>query len=639
MKNQTKIIISLVSLFILSYTAIYSITELNKQQRVQIALDSHLDKLEIQYNTLIHHWKVTANAAYKSTIGMTKVMDIFNKLQTANENEKTILRKKLYKTMINKYIAMKTKGVSAYSFILPDQTAFLRMSNPQIFGDSVSSHYRVEYINKFKKPIYGYERGKITPSFRNAFPIFSKPSTTMEEKNDNYLGILIISFVSTGIEDYLSQVSKIDTHFLIRKDIFNKKEKEKKYFVNQYTQSNEHIDYLIATRSSEHSKESASAYINKNKQIKAKIYKDINKGKKFSLYTLNNSKATITSFYPIKNIKDKKTVAWIVSSENDTFIDMTLEGNLVIRVVSFFILLILVYFLYKILNQKEILDIQVKEKTNDLAKINRELEESEYELQLINENLEETIKKELDKNKHIQEQLFKSEKMASMGDMIGNIAHQWRQPLSIISTGATGMKMQKEFDTLSDEQFLDTCDLINDNAQYLSKTIDDFKNFIKGDREKAIFDLTENINSFLHLVEGSVKNHNLNIILDLKEDIKIDGYPNELTQCFINIFNNAKDVIKKQNYRYLFISTSIQNDKAIIKIKDNGGGIPRDVLPKIFEPYFTTKHKSQGTGLGLHMTYNLIVDGMGGTVEASNVSYDYDGKDYVGAEFEIILPI
>ena len=241
--------------------------------------------------------------------------------------------------------------------------------------------------------------------------------------------------------------------------------------------------------------------------------------------------------------------------------------------------------------------------------------------------------------KQKQKLLMSQEKLASMGDMIGNIAHQWRQPLSIISTGATGMKMQKEFDTLSDEQFLNTCDLINDNAQYLSKTIDDFRNFIKGDRDKKVFNLKDNINSFLHLVEGSVKNHNLNIILDLKEDIKIDGYPNELTQCLINIFNNAKDVIKKQNNRYLFISTLTQEDKAIIKIKDNGGGIPKDILPKIFEPYFTTKHQSQGTGLGLHMTYNLIVDGMGGTVEATNVEYEYDGENYVGAEFLITLPM
>ena len=240
-----------------------------------------------------------------------------------------------------------------------------------------------------------------------------------------------------------------------------------------------------------------------------------------------------------------------------------------------------------------------------------------------------------------EEQIIKSEKMASMGEMIGNIAHQWRQPLSVISTAATGMKMQKEFDTLSDELFKESCDIINDNAQYLSKTIDDFRDFIKGDRTKSIFNLKDDINSFINLVEGSIKSNHINIILNLEDDININGFRNELTQCLINIFNNSKDVlkdIKKQDDRLVFISTTKENNNAIITIKDSGGGVPEDIIKKIFEPYFTTKHKSQGTGLGLHMTYNLIVDGMNGNIEASNVNYIYENKKYIGAQFKISLP-
>ncbi len=246
-----------------------------------------------------------------------------------------------------------------------------------------------------------------------------------------------------------------------------------------------------------------------------------------------------------------------------------------------------------------------------------------------------------DKLHHKDELLAQQSKMVAMGEMIGNIAHQWRQPLSVISTGATGMKMLKEFGTLSDKQFNESCDIINENAQYLSKTIDDFKNFIKGDRIKDIFSLQECISGFLHLVDGSIKSHNIKMVLDLQEDIKIDGYQNELTQCFINIFNNAKDILveKEIEDKFIFISAFIEDNKAVIKMKDSGGGIPEDILPKIFDPYFTTKHKSQGTGLGLHMTYNLIVDGMNGTIEATNVDYKYDGKDYIGAELIISLSI
>ena len=238
-------------------------------------------------------------------------------------------------------------------------------------------------------------------------------------------------------------------------------------------------------------------------------------------------------------------------------------------------------------------------------------------------------------------QLMHSEKLAGMGEMIGNIAHQWRQPLSVISTVSTGMVMKQEFGMLKDEDILKNCNTINENAQYLSKTIDDFKNFIKGDRTKKIFNLTENINKFLHLVKGTIKTHNINIVLELNDEINIHGYENELIQCFINIFNNSKDALNENNVKnkILQISTKEEDNKVIIKIKDNAGGIPNDILPKIFEAYFTTKHESKGTGLGLNMTHKLIKEGMDGSINANNVSYKYDNIDCIGAEFTIILPI
>ncbi len=248
---------------------------------------------------------------------------------------------------------------------------------------------------------------------------------------------------------------------------------------------------------------------------------------------------------------------------------------------------------------------------------------------------------DISKEKDQELLLNQQSKMVAMGEMIGNIAHQWRQPLSIISTASTGMKMQKEYNILTDEEFATSCDAINDNAQYLSKTIDDFKNFIKGDRTKNIFNLEDDINSFLHLVEGSIKNNNINMILNIDSSISIDGYQNELIQCLINIYNNAKDILKENKIKnkLIFISTFIQNNQAVTQITDNAGGIPEDIISKIFEPYFTTKHQSQGTGLGLHMTYNLIVDGMGGTIEASNKTYKHENIEYTGAEFKISLPM
>jgi PAS domain S-box-containing protein len=240
-----------------------------------------------------------------------------------------------------------------------------------------------------------------------------------------------------------------------------------------------------------------------------------------------------------------------------------------------------------------------------------------------------------------QNMLLQQSKMASLGEMIGNISHQWRQPLSIISTGATGMQLQKEYGLLTDEMFIDTCNTINKNAQYLSKTIDDFKNFIKGERTLVEFNIYETIEQVLSLVESSTRNNYIDIVLDCEKDIFIKGYPNEFIQSIINIYNNSKDVLINlpEGERFFFITLKKHKESVILELKDNGGGVDEKILANIFEPYITIKHKSMGTGLGLNITYNFIVTGMHGTISVENESYVYNDKEYKGAKFKIMLSI
>ena len=239
-------------------------------------------------------------------------------------------------------------------------------------------------------------------------------------------------------------------------------------------------------------------------------------------------------------------------------------------------------------------------------------------------------------------QLFQQSKLASMGEMIGNIAHQWRQPLSIISTIATSYKAKKELNFEIDlNNLLEDMSKINTNVQYLSNTIDDFRNFISGNRKLTQFNLKDETEKFLHLVESSIKNHNINIITQAEENIVINGYPNELIQCYMNLFSNSKDAFKINSveHKYIFIKEYIEKEFAIIEFKDNAGGIDEKILSKIFEPYFTTKHKFKGTGIGLTMTYNLIVNGMNGKIEVENDKFEVNGKEYKGIEFKILVPL
>ena len=313
--------------------------------------------------------------------------------------------------------------------------------------------------------------------------------------------------------------------------------------------------------------------------------------------------------------------------------------------ITFGIIIIIIAFLlyrqYLLKHTNNYLQVEVKRRTTQLEKSNSVLNEKKNELYNLNQNLEIKIEDEIKKNKMIQEKLFKADKLASMGEMISNIAHQWRQPLSVISTLATGIKLQKEINSLKDEELIENMDLINKNAQYLSKTIDDFKNFIKGSKNTQYYNLTETIENFNSIITSSIKNKNIKLIFDLDNDIMIEGNPNQLIQCLINIFNNSKDALEEieQNEYLIFINTQKNKDKILLKIKDNAGGIPEDIFSKIYDPYFTTKHQSQGTGLGLHMTYRLITESMYGKIDASNVEFIYKNKNYKGVEFTLSFNI
>ena len=236
--------------------------------------------------------------------------------------------------------------------------------------------------------------------------------------------------------------------------------------------------------------------------------------------------------------------------------------------------------------------------------------------------------------------ILQQSKMASMGEMIGNIAHQWRQPLSIVSTCATGLMLRQETDMLSKEIIVEYCNIINNNAQYLSKTIDDFRNFSSSRREKSNFNFSENIKTFLNLISSLNIEHKIEIITNLDDSIMYYGSANELIQCYMNLFSNAKDAFSScKNQKYLFITTYLEDNRIHITFKDNGKGFQESIIKRVFEPYFTTKHQLQGTGIGLSMTYNLIVEGMMGSIRASNEEYKYKEKTLSGAQIHISIPL
>ncbi len=239
--------------------------------------------------------------------------------------------------------------------------------------------------------------------------------------------------------------------------------------------------------------------------------------------------------------------------------------------------------------------------------------------------------------------LDEQSKLAAMGEMIGNIAHQWRQPLSVISTSASSIKFKLDFDQTVDKDFMKhTSDKIVEQVIYLSKTIDDFRNFIKGDNTIEDISIKEVLENTFSLVDATIKNNYINLETNINDDLIIYGNKNELQQAIINIVNNAKDVLKdKVNHdedKFIFVSTKkIDENTLSLKIIDSGGGIENSVLNRIFEPYFTTKDENTGTGIGLSMVDKIIRERHQGEIKAYNESYEHNGKNYTGACFEIIF--
>ncbi|AXX89602.1 sensor histidine kinase [Arcobacter suis] len=235
--------------------------------------------------------------------------------------------------------------------------------------------------------------------------------------------------------------------------------------------------------------------------------------------------------------------------------------------------------------------------------------------------------------------LIQQSKMAQMGEMLENIAHQWRQPLSVITTSATGLKVQQEFSVLTNEELIESLDSIVKAAVHLSVTIDDFRNFYKNDKEKKSFNLRVAVEKSLTLLSSKFKNQEIEIKIEV-EDIEIYGFENELIQVFINILNNAKDELVKQDNqnRLIYIFAKKEKENISISFQDNAGGIKKELLAHIFENHFTTKEQEDGTGIGLYMS-KLIIDKINGEIKASNEMIIYNNKTYEGAKFNITIPL
>ncbi len=273
---------------------------------------------------------------------------------------------------------------------------------------------------------------------------------------------------------------------------------------------------------------------------------------------------------------------------------------------------------------------KLQKKEKELEALNKELErrveQKTKELLELNRTLEERVNKEVEKNRQKDRLMFQQARLAALGEMLGNIAHQWRQPL--MELGILFYKLKKSPQSIDEVYSKGTAIL-----DRMSQTIVDFQNFFSPTKQKESFAILETIQNTLSIMEGSLKRNGIEVRIKAKRDVEVYGYKNEFSQVILNILANAKDALVEHNIQEPKITIKVCGikDEAKVEIYDNGGGIDEAIMEKIFEPYFTTKGAKKGTGMGLYMSKMIIEESMKGELKASNY------KD--GAKFTIKIPL
>ena len=782
------------------------------------------------------------------------------KLRDADEETRNRLRKELYTKLSKQFRAMQDKGIKVLLFSFEDNSVFLRVHKPDKHSDNLTDvRHSIKLTNKTHKRQRGFEQGKVTHGFRNVFPVFAD--------DKSYIGSIDVSYSSDNIQNVISNIHKVHTHFLVKTSVFDSKVWKLKGMSEKYHESVENPEYMLTlgVEDSHPKVKSTKSIIDKNKEY---IIESMNESKQFSVYESNGDHADIISFVPIQNLK-YETVAYLVSyTSSDHIVDIE-NFFLIIDILIFITLIIGLYFIYKQLLVKNMMQREIDSKTQELKNVNVVLEEKilkrtaeqnqllslfdkgdvslfkwkineDYSIEYVSNNTKSifgytkdeflnldviyqdiineddlpkavgelaiaiesgldflthnpyrvntknsgeiwvldnsliikdtdgkpthllgyisditemknnelemlamkdrfqlaidgsndglwdwntitdeiyfssrlttmlgykdgeiahnlsaiqeimhpddiekafrSVEKHLSsktkvfehvhrmkhkngswvwilsrgkalfnfrgeatrmvgfntditRNKELEENLQElvekksaeiikqgealqqQSKMAAMGEMIGAIAHQWRQPLNVLSINIQNLEYDYE-EKLIDEKFVH--EFIEKNSHtidFMSRTIDDFRNFFRVDKEKTIFSVKNAVESSLSMQSAQLEHHS--VVLSLTgDDFEINGYESEFLQVILNLVNNAKDALLDANIESPKIEIFLK-DKCVY-IKDNAGGIPKEVINRIFEPYFTTKEQGKGTGMGLYVSKMIIEDNMGALLKVSN---------------------
>jgi len=620
--KRIRIIFWISLFFVLINTAVYYITTVNKDQRVEVELNSHVKDLEDHYKILLHYQNRISDAIYESSILDPRVLEIIEESQeNISESHLNNLREELNTRLQPSFETMKKKGVSIFLIALPNNQAFLRLHKPTKFGDDLSSvRHSITRVNKQRKIIRGFEQGKVSHAMRNLYPIITKAG--------KYIGVIDIGFDSALIEDDISSLSGVHSHFLVHKNIFTPKVWEKNIFKVNYMQSAEHKDFML-TLNAHHSEEKCIIGAKNNilENIKDEVRLKMDIGEKFAIYSVEDlDNVNVITFFPIKNIINQKTSAWFISYRKSPFIATTLKARLIMSFIIFLSSLLLSYFIYRVLKQKYILDKRILEQTQELKDSNKKLKNFNKKLE---EHVDLRTKELLEANKKANVAL------KAKSEFLANMSHEIRTPLNAI-LGFVGF-LKEDTKGKKSEKYVD---IIDNSSKTLLNIIEDILDFSKIESgkleiDKVDFNTRAEFEVITHLFDAKCLEKNISLSLNMDKNLPeiINTDPFRIKQIISNLLSNAIKFTGEG--KRVEINIHYEDTLLHISVLDQGIGIQKEKLEHIFEAFnqedASTTRSYGGTGLGLSISRELVRL-LGGTLEVKS-------EVNKGSEFSFIIPV
>lgn len=594
--------IKFILLYIIVLGLVFIVLNIQKDAKIQSYLDRYTLEYSSMYEMHYHQYEEKSKIIFKTLIQRPEIIDIYKQLENATKQELDILRNQLYRELKDKYEELQGTKLQQLHFHLPDNKSFLRFHRVGIYGDDLSDvRETIAYVNKYKKPVDGFEEGRIYSGYRFVFPIASN-----ENNVSKHLGSVEISFnISVFVAEFMEHFNVL-SNYHIRADVVERKvwEKNRELYNLKSPVPGYYMEKNILQEVLDHTQLKYEELKLDAKTIEKML--EVISLKKSATVHFESLKKVIT-IIPVQNSVTKKYVAFVTIRGDGSYIEDIMKYFYITLFLSAFSLFIIFLLLYK--------------------KLIEQVETNKY--------LREQIEFEVEKNREKDMELLRQAKMVSLGEMFGNIAHQWRQPLNTITTTAISLEVKREMGTLQDKDIQENVAIILERGKYLSEVINVFKDFVRGSAKQEKVVIQDVLESSLHIVSASLRA----FFIELKKEIDYDKkiYINlvkgELSQVIINIINNAKDALAKRKDSEKWIKIALYRDEEIVRIsiEDNGGGIDPNDIEKIFDPYFSTKHKSIGTGLGLSMSHKIITKSMNGKLYVKNTKN--------GAKFFIELPL